>query len=215
MSVFRSLLGCLLFSCLFSCAGGSSEGDSRLISSDSLPAEPLVEDLIGTHTGKVVKVCDGDTYDILLEGERAPRRVRMSAIDAPEHGQAFSRRSRQFLDSLIWKKEVRIEVLSKDSYGRLLALTYLPDGREMSHEMVSSGFAWHYKHYDRNVEFDSLESQARRLRLGLWSDDYPVAPWMEKALRKKGFKSVEIRELKQKGMIEDMEAVRRIEKACD
>lgn len=215
MSFFKSLFVFLLILCMVSCGGGSTEGDSRLVPSDSLPAEPIGENLIGMHTGKVVKVCDGDTYDILLEGERAPRRVRMSAIDAPEHGQAFSRRSRRFLDSLIWKKDVRIEVLSKDTYGRLLALTYLPDGREMSHEMVRSGFAWHYKHYDRNVEYDSLESQARRLRLGLWADDYPVAPWMEKALRKKGYKSVEIRELKRKGMIEDMESVRRIEKAHD
>lgn len=210
--MLRKLIVLLCVSLLFSCTGGTTGGEPVLLSSDSLSVESVEDISSGRYEGKVVKVCDGDTYDIIIEGERAPRRVRMSAIDAPERGQDFSRRSKRFLDSLIGRKPVVIEVVRKDTYGRLLALTYLPDGREMSHEMVRSGFAWHYKHYDANGEYDSLESVARSNRLELWADDYPIEPWVEKALRKKGFKSAEIRKLKREGLIEDMDAVKRIEK---
>lgn len=186
------------------------------------PTVPVQEDSVAvtlsSHTfkneqckGVVKSVSDGDTYNILLEGETTPRRVRMAAIDAPEKGQAFSRRSRQYLDSLIWKKEVTLLVREIDSYGRLLAFTYLPDGREMSHEMVRAGFAWHYKHYDSDAAFDTLEMAAKEAKLGFWVEECPVEPWIEKALRKKGYKSDEIRQMKREGLIPDMQAAKKIE----
>lgn len=198
--MFRQLvyLLCVLF--LFSCSGGTNGGEPILLVSDSLSVEAVEDITSGRYEGRVVKVCDGDTYDLLIDGELAPRRVRMAAIDAPEHGQDFSRRSRRYLDSLIGRREVAIEVVGKDSYGRILALTYTSDGLEMSHEMVRSGMAWHYKHYDKDAAYDSLENQARMARLGLWADDCPVEPWVEKAMRKKGYKSAEIKSMKRQGI---------------
>jgi endonuclease YncB( thermonuclease family) len=43
---------------------------------------------------------------------------------------------------------------------------------------VRCGLAWWYRRYapsDRRLE--RLENEARRARLGLWSDRSPVAPW--------------------------------------
>lgn len=163
-----------------------------------------------TCRGVVKSVSDGDTYNILIDGETMPRRVRMVAIDAPEKGQDFSRRSRQYLDSMIWRKSVTLYVREIDSYGRLLAFTYLPDGREMSQEMLKAGMAWHYRHYDNEAIYDSLEQSARIKKLGLWALDHPVEPWIEKAMRKKGYTSAEIRQMKRDGSIDDMKAVNRI-----
>lgn len=215
MSLFHSTkwmtVGCLLL--LLSCKGGSdttpgvAPQDSIEVHITSVTSHTFKNE---TCKGVVKSVSDGDTYNILLEGETTPRRVRMAAIDAPEKGQDFYRKSRHYLDSLIWKQEVTLLVTQMDSYGRLLAYTYLSDGREMSHEMVRMGYAWHYQHYDQQAEFDSLEAIARNAKIGLWSSGYPVEPWVEKALRKKGYKSDEIRKMKREGLIPDIRAAKAI-----
>lgn len=198
---FILLLAVPLF---FSCKKrGSGVGNESISSS-------LVEK--HTYMGIVKRVCDGDTYDLLIDGtDRETQRVRMAAIDAPEKGQDYSRKARHYLDSLIGRKRVKLVLTQKDSFGRLLGLTYLEDGTEASHEMVKAGYAWHYTHYDKDIEFDRLEEAARNAKVGLWADPHPVEPWIEKKLRKKGYSSSEIKQMKIQGMIDDIEAAKKIE----
>ncbi|KVJ48977.1 hypothetical protein AWS31_06165 [Enterobacter hormaechei subsp. steigerwaltii] len=47
-------------------------------------------------SGRVVRVLDGDTVEILETGNRVTR-VRLAGIDAPEKSQPFGQRSRQAL----------------------------------------------------------------------------------------------------------------------
>ncbi|HRZ85451.1 MAG TPA: thermonuclease family protein [Candidatus Paceibacterota bacterium] len=69
----------------------------------------------------VIKVIDGDTF-VMKNGQT----VRLICIDAPERGETNFTDSKEFLESLILHKEVRLEkdVSETDDYGRLLRYVY-------------------------------------------------------------------------------------------
>lgn len=136
-------------------------------------------------SGKVVKILDGDTYEILLDGNKTER-IRMEGIDAPEKGMPFYKVSKNYLGSLCFKKNIRLEVQSTDRYGRTIAFGYLDDGRELSAEMLKAGLAWHYKKYNTDEDLAELERQAKESRGGLWSDDNPMAPWDNRMYHRNG-----------------------------
>ena len=56
-------------------------------------------------SGTVVSIIDGDTYDLLLKGNRKIR-VRMEGIDAPEKGMPFYKVSKNYLAQLCFNKKV-------------------------------------------------------------------------------------------------------------
>ena len=128
-----------------------------------------------SREGMVVKIVDGDTYDVIRNGVQT--RVRMEGIDAPERGMDYYKVSKDYLGSLCMNKKIRLQVSKKDRYGRLIAKTYLPDGRELGEEMVRAGLAWHFKKYSSDATLARLEREARAARRGLWSMSNPVAPW--------------------------------------
>jgi len=43
--------------------------------------------------------------------------------------------------------------------------------------LVKAGLAWHYKKYSTNIIYSALEQEARKQRIGLWSEPNPIAPW--------------------------------------
>jgi micrococcal nuclease len=133
---------------------------------------------------KVIGIIDGDTYDILVENR--PVRVRMYAIDAPERGMPYNKVAKKYLSDLIFGKMVTVEQTDTDKNGRIVAKTYLPDGREASTEMLKAGYAWHFKKYDNNPTLAQIEINARKNRLGLWADNQPIAPWEVRKLHRKG-----------------------------
>jgi endonuclease YncB( thermonuclease family) len=56
-------------------------------------------------------------------------------------------------------------------------------GVDVNLGMVSAGFAWHNKDYEKEQSFAdraayaAAEDDARRARRGLWADPRPVPPW--------------------------------------
>ena len=50
---------------------------------------------VNQFSGKVVSVLDGDTIDVLYN--RRAKRIRLNGIDAPEKGQAFGQKAKQFV----------------------------------------------------------------------------------------------------------------------
>lgn len=141
--------------------------------------------------GVVISILDGDTYDLLLEDYKTIR-VRMEGIDAPEGGMPYYRVAKNKLDELAKRSQVTILVTGKDQYNRLLAYTFLDDGRELSHEMVESGLAWHFKKYNSEESLASLEIYARENELGLWKDNNPWPPWEIRTLRRSGVSTKEL-----------------------
>lgn len=126
-------------------------------------------------TGEVVGVVDGDTIEVMHDGES--ERVRLRGIDAPEKGQAFGKGSKRAASELSFGKDVTVEEHGRDKYGRTLGEVILPDDRSLNRELVRRGHAWQYRKYSNDSELERLEREARRSRHGLWKDDDAVPPW--------------------------------------
>jgi micrococcal nuclease len=138
--------------------------------------------------GKVVAISDGDTFTILTINKEQIK-IRLYGVDCPESRQDFGTRAKQFTSTLCFGKMVKAEVKNHDRYGRKIAIVILPDGKILNKELLLSGMAWHYKHYDKSVDLAQLESIARLRKSGIWSTKNPVAPW-EFRQNKRGFKKV-------------------------
>lgn len=136
-------------------------------------------------TGKVVGVIDGDTYDILIEGNKAIR-VRMEGIDAPEKGMPFYKVAKNYLSVLCFGKQVTLNISGKDNHNRTLAFSYLEDGKELSHEMLKAGLAWHFKKYNSDTALERLEIEAKNSKIGLWQNENPMPPWENRELHRNG-----------------------------
>ena len=127
-----------------------------------------------TLEGKVTRVADGDTIRV-TDGERRYQ-VRLERIDAPESRQDYGYEATVYLDKRIGGKTVKVEWQKKDPYGRILGIVYL-DGVDINLEMVATGNAWHYAHFDQTPEYAEAEKSARAARLGLWADESPINPY--------------------------------------
>ena len=138
-----------------------------------------------TISGIVIGIVDGDTYDILVDGNKTMR-VRMEGIDAPERGMPYYRKSKKFLSELCFGKIVRLEIHEKDEHGRTIAFSFLEDGRELSHEMIKAGYAWHFTKYNSDKDLTALEKIAREAKIGLWADHSPMPPWVNRKLHRQG-----------------------------
>ena len=125
--------------------------------------------------GRVVGVSDGDT--IIVLHDRHPEKIRLHGIDAPEKGQPFGERAKQFASHLTFDREVTVRVKGRDRYRRTVAEVVLPDGRSLNQELVRAGYAWWYRRYSNDSVLEDLELQARARRLGLWAGSDPVPPW--------------------------------------
>ncbi len=131
-----------------------------------------------TIEGKVVKVFDGDTLLVRIEGR--DEHVRLREIDAPEvtnrkrAGQEpWGGRSKQFAQSLLKGKTVRLEIEARDArdkYQRLLAYVFT-DAILINKEIVRSGNALFYPSFSRGkyaTELEMAEKEAKEKGLGIW-----------------------------------------------
>ena len=125
--------------------------------------------------GKVVKVIDGDTIDVMHDNK--VERVRLGQIDAPEKYQPFGKASKRYLLSVASNQVVKVQVDTVDRYGRTVGEVYLPGGISLNKQIVKNGYAWEYKRYSKGHVYSDLESMARSNKSGLWQDENPVPPW--------------------------------------
>lgn len=137
-----------------------------LFSTLALPAPVL--------TGKVIHVTDGDTLKILVDHQRI--KIRLAEIDAPELHQAFGKKAKQALGNLVYGKDVSVEQVDIDRYGRIVGKVYI-DKLYVNAEMVKIGYAWFYRKYGKDLSLYDLENEARTCRCGLWADSNPLPPW--------------------------------------
>lgn len=139
-----------------------------------LIACPTEEEFI---RGEVVRIADGDTITLLVDGEQQVK-VRLYGIDCPETKQDFYQVAKQFTSDRTAQQYVSVEVIETDRYGRTVGIVHLPNGDILNEELLKAGLAWHYKQYDQSDHFASLENEARKNKLGLWSMKKPVEPWI-------------------------------------
>lgn len=154
----------------------SSEHDP----SDSPTPDDDSDQIADETTYSVVRVVDGDTIDVSLNGQTV--RIRLIGINAPEsvdptkptqcYGVEASEAAKKILDG----EEVSLESDPsqdyKDKYWRLLRYVYLSDGTNFNQLMLSEGDAYEYtfiKPYKYQEEFKAAEQSARQAGKGLWS----------------------------------------------
>ena len=123
----------------------------------------------------VVGVSDGDTLTCLLPTKKQLK-VRLQEIDAPEKGQPFGKKAKQYLSQLVFKQNVTLSVSGYDRYQRILATVYLQE-QNINLEMVKNGMAWVYF---------QAQDFAKQQKIGLWRDPNPIAPYEWRKQNKAG-----------------------------
>ncbi len=126
-------------------------------------------------SGQVVGVLDGDTIVVMHGG--SPQKIRLAEIDCPEKSQAFGQRAKQFTSEHAFRQEVTVHAQGLDRYGRTIGEVILPDGQSLNCLLIREGYAWWYKKYSHDTAKQQMQESARGMRLGLWSDSDPQAPW--------------------------------------
>ena len=134
--------------------------------------------------GKVVAITDGDTFKLLTQ-DSIVHRIRIANIDCPERKQPYSKKATQFTSKAIFGKQIKVNVLNTDRYGRLIGVVIYNDTLNLNYELVKNGMAWHYLAYSKDKKLDSIETYAKTNCLGLWNEENPIAPWDWRKRKKK------------------------------
>lgn len=125
---------------------------------------------------KVKRVVDGDTFTFISKGGNRIY-CRIYGIDAPEKKQAFGKVSTDFLKQLIEGKQVKMDLVDIDRYGRAIVKIYF-DKKDVSLLMIKTGNAWHYKAFsEKETDYAGAQIFAQKKRVGLWKSKNPTAPW--------------------------------------
>lgn len=126
---------------------------------------------------RVLKVHDGDTVTVLMEGREY--RTRLVGIDAPEMGQGvWGKNAKKHLIKIMkqnnWKISVETDVVKIDKYNRLLAYLWTKDNELINERMILDGYAALFtiqpnsKYADR---FKKAQRIAREEKHGIWGPD--------------------------------------------
>ncbi|MEL7459675.1 MAG: thermonuclease family protein [Pseudomonadota bacterium] len=80
-------------------------------------------------------VIDGDTIRV------CKTQIRLFGIDAPEMNHPYGKAAKWAMVGLCKGQSIRAEILERDVHGRTVAKCFLPDGRDLSAELVKQGLA--------------------------------------------------------------------------
>ncbi|HEO8743581.1 TPA: thermonuclease family protein [Campylobacter upsaliensis] len=145
-----------------------------------LPQDFKEQNLEKELTGKVSKVIDGDTIELLAKTSKenpynhiAKLKIRLYGIDAPELKQAYGKEAKEFLSALVLKQEVSLIIENKDKYDRFVGTLFLK-GQDINKEMVKNGYAHAYESFSK--KYLAEQADAKMFKLGLWQDEKAVKP---------------------------------------
>ena len=127
-------------------------------------------------SGKVISIKDGDTIAILYNNKTLT--IRLAHIDCPEKKQPYGQAAKQFMSDKCFGQTVTIQHHNEyDRSKRLIGEVITASGENLNKALVKAGLAWHYKKYSTDASYAALEQEARKRRIGLWSEPNPIAPW--------------------------------------
>lgn len=128
---------------------------------------------------KVIRVVDGDTIDINIDGQSV--RVRLIGVNTPEtvHPskpvECFGKEASNYTNRMLYGKNIQLELDSSqdsfDSYNRLLAYVYI-DGNNFNYMLIRNGYAYEYTYnvpYKYQTEFKKAQYYASANNIGLWN----------------------------------------------
>lgn len=131
---------------------------------------------------RVITVHEGDRITIYHNGRH--QMVYLSEIDCPELKQPYGKQAKHATAAYIGGREIVVRSLKKDGRGYMIADIVLPDGRNVSRELVKEGLAWARPASRDDRSLVEQEELARAEGKGLWSDPHPVPPWKWKPVKK-------------------------------
>ncbi len=137
----------------------------------------------GVFYGPLLRVKDGDSLVVKVQGVALD--VRLAGIDAPELEQPYGREAKQALVSLASGRQLVVEPLDTDRYGRTVAHVWNGEV-QLNTEMVKRGGAWFYSEFARNDELYDVEQEARSAERGLWALPRKdrIEPWVWRERRR-------------------------------
>lgn len=105
-------------------------------------------------------IVDGDTIVI------KKTQIRLFGVDAPELDHPHGQKAKWALVRLCKGKTIRAEITDEDAHGRTVAKCFLPDGRDLSAEMVKAGLAIDWPKFSGGV-YVHLETDDARKKMWL------------------------------------------------
>lgn len=146
-----------------------SDAQPAVPTSDGSPTTTIA---IGGDEATVVRVFDGDSMEVDLEGEIVE--VRMLGINAPEGSECHGDVARDRLRELIDGEDVLLRADGEDAedrFGRLLRTVYVV-GKSANETMVGEGHALALQSGDPvEGRLTELSDQAYVDRVGMWAPD--------------------------------------------
>lgn len=153
----------------------------------------------------VKRVSDGDTIAV-TDARGGDIKVRFACVDAPEIPHSIKERESKKAsdrDQFKWgvKAEDRVKQLvhqggdrvtlkitDSDRYGRKVSEVRLSDGTLIQEVLTREGLALVYRPYLKNCPsatvVEQAEAEAKKQKLGVWSDTKFVEPWQYRSRNK-------------------------------
>jgi len=133
-------------------------------------------------------VYDGDT--VKLASSEGDIKLRLADIDAPERNQEYGQKARRALILLCKGSgiKVNVELAGKDKYGRHLGRLQC-NGTDASLYLAEHGHAWFNAKYSDSISIKNAATMAHNNRIGLWSADKPMPPWVWRHLHQDAYQS--------------------------
>lgn len=145
-----------------------------------------------SYPSSVTRVIDGDTIEILMEGNWTKKKIRLACVDAPESDQPEGPLSTQYLTELIktGNNQIYFDNKGYDRYDRMIAEIYIKTEDQMiniNKDLIQEGYAVVYSQYldqcNQPADYLQLEEEAKREGKGVWSSPTFIEPskWRRRA----------------------------------
>ncbi|WP_231703990.1 thermonuclease family protein [Cochlodiniinecator piscidefendens] len=131
------------------------------------PLDGEVFDAATAHSVTLPRVLEGPAY--VTDGDTITiqkTQVRIYGIDAPELHHPYGQKAKWAMVHLCKGHRIRAEITDEDEYGRTVAKCFLPDGRDLSEEMVKQGLAIDWPKFSGG-KYSNLEVTGIRKKLWL------------------------------------------------
>jgi micrococcal nuclease len=131
---------------------------------------------------KVVRVVDGDTVVVRINGKDS--KIRVIGIDTPESvdprktvqcfGKEGTAKAKEFLNGKWVKLESDPSQGDKDKYNRPLRYIWFDNGTDFGRRMIEEGYAHEYTYrtpYSKQTQYKATYKKAQNAQKGLWSQN--------------------------------------------
>jgi micrococcal nuclease len=157
----------------------------------TLTSTPFTFEFGKKYEAKVIRVIDGDTIDVLINGKTY--RIRLLGVDCPEttaeknkpyeydsitdlnYLAKWGLKAKEFTEKVLDHGTVYVEFDKlaglKGYYGRYLAYVYLENGTDFNALLIKNGLARVYVEgtFEKESEYLKLENYAKTHKIGLWA----------------------------------------------